>query len=152
MAAQVDDAFQGSDREAVEMAAHLLRRDGLFVGSSAAMNLVGAAKAARALGPGHTIVTVSHARLWGRVLPRVQRKLGGTHVLLCVLDNKPLFMGMEHGCGMPGLSVGHYSRGGVAPDRLSLVKYRLGDMRGGLDRFCELQAQPVTSMPAARHV
>ena len=38
-------AFQGTDREAVEMAAHLLRRDGLFLGSSAAMNCVGAVKA-----------------------------------------------------------------------------------------------------------
>ena len=40
------------------MAAHLLRADGLFVGSSSAVNCVGAVKAARALGPGHTIVTV----------------------------------------------------------------------------------------------
>ena len=55
---QIDDAFQGTDREAVEMAQYLLRNDGLFVGSSAAMNCVGAVKAARMLGPGHTIVTV----------------------------------------------------------------------------------------------
>ena len=40
------------------MAGHLLRRDGLFVGSSAAVNCVGAVKAARSLGPGHTVVTV----------------------------------------------------------------------------------------------
>lgn len=77
-AAKVDGAYRGSDREAVEMvcvvqcttcvcvltrrsrqqAAYLLRNDGLFVGSSAAMNCVGAVKVARALGPGHTIVTV----------------------------------------------------------------------------------------------
>ena len=44
-ALQVDMAFQGTDREAVEMAAHLLRCDGLFLGSSAAMNCVGAVKA-----------------------------------------------------------------------------------------------------------
>ena len=56
--AQIDDAFQGTDREAVEMAQYLLRNDGLFVGSSAAMNCVGAVKAARMLGPGRTIVTV----------------------------------------------------------------------------------------------
>ena len=42
---QVDMAYQGTDREAVEMAAHLLRCDGLFLGSSAAMNCVGAVKA-----------------------------------------------------------------------------------------------------------
>ena len=40
------------------MAQFLLRNDGLFVGSSAAMNCVGAVKAAQMLGPGHTIVTV----------------------------------------------------------------------------------------------
>eukprot|EP00879_Flechtneria_rotunda_P017852 GHRR01018712.1.p1 GENE.GHRR01018712.1~~GHRR01018712.1.p1 ORF type:complete len:288 (+),score=90.52 GHRR01018712.1:262-1125(+) len=54
----IDDAVRVTDREAVEMAAYLLRNDGLFVGSSAAVNGVGAVKAARSLGPGHTIVTV----------------------------------------------------------------------------------------------
>lgn len=39
-------------------AAYLLRNDGLFVGSSAAMNCVGAVKLARNLGPGHTIATI----------------------------------------------------------------------------------------------
>lgn len=56
--AAVDGAFQGSDAEAVHMAQWLVHRDGLFVGSSSAMNCVGAVKAARALGPGHTIVTI----------------------------------------------------------------------------------------------
>ena len=54
--AQIDAAVKASDREAVEMAAHLLRNDGLFVGSSSAVNCVGAVKTARWLGPGHTIV------------------------------------------------------------------------------------------------
>jgi len=35
-----------------------LGRSGLFVGSSSALNLVGAVRAAMALGPGHAIVTV----------------------------------------------------------------------------------------------
>lgn len=39
-------------------AAFLTRNDGLFVGSSAAMNCVGAVKLARNLGPGHTIATI----------------------------------------------------------------------------------------------
>lgn len=39
-------------------AQHLLARDGLFLGSSAAMNCVGAVRVARTLGPGHTIVTI----------------------------------------------------------------------------------------------
>ena len=39
--------------------AHLLaEEDGLFVGSSSAMNCVGALWTALALGPGHTVVTV----------------------------------------------------------------------------------------------
>lgn len=42
----------------VLQAQHLLKRDGLFVGSSAAINCVGAVKVARALGPGHVIVTI----------------------------------------------------------------------------------------------
>ena len=56
--AKVDGAFKTSDREAVEMAAYLMRNEGLFVGSSAAVNCVGAVKVARALGRGHTVVTV----------------------------------------------------------------------------------------------
>lgn len=47
-----------SDREAVEMAYHLLHEEGIFVGPSAALNVVGAVKLARLMGPGHTIVTV----------------------------------------------------------------------------------------------
>ena len=39
-------------------AATLLRSEGLFVGSSAAVNCVGAIKVAKTLGPGHTIVTM----------------------------------------------------------------------------------------------
>mmetsp|Transcript_6924 Transcript_6924/g.16975 ORF Transcript_6924/g.16975 Transcript_6924/m.16975 type:complete len:386 (-) Transcript_6924:1910-3067(-) len=54
----IDDAFQGTDYEAVEMARWLVKKDGLFVGSSSAMNCVGALKVARKLGPGHTIVTI----------------------------------------------------------------------------------------------
>lgn len=35
-----------------------MKNDGLFVGSSSAMNCVGAVRVARMLGPGHTIVTI----------------------------------------------------------------------------------------------
>ena len=56
--ARVDGAFQATDTEAVEMANYLMRNEGLFVGSSAAVNCVGAVKAARALGVGHVVVTV----------------------------------------------------------------------------------------------
>lgn len=54
----VDGAFQATDRETVEMSRYLLRNDGLFCGSSTALNCVGAVKLARQLGPGHTIVTL----------------------------------------------------------------------------------------------
>ncbi len=56
--AKIDGAFRCSDREAVEMAAYLLRNDGLFVGSSSAVNCVGAVKVARTLPPGSTVVTL----------------------------------------------------------------------------------------------
>ncbi|KAK9084624.1 hypothetical protein Sjap_025035 [Stephania japonica] len=58
MEAELDGAFRGTDREAVEMSRYLLKKDGLFLGSSSAMNCVGAARAAQSLGPGHTIVTI----------------------------------------------------------------------------------------------
>jgi cysteine synthase A len=54
----LDGAFRGTDAEAVAMARHLRREDGLFVGSSAAMNAVGALRVAQALGPGHVVVTL----------------------------------------------------------------------------------------------
>lgn len=50
--------FTSGKRPDVLQAAYLLRNDGLFVGSSAAMNCVGAVKLARKLGPGHTIATI----------------------------------------------------------------------------------------------
>lgn len=56
--AELDGAFRGTDLEAVEMSRYLLKNDGLFLGSSSAMNCVGAVRVAQALGPGHTIVTI----------------------------------------------------------------------------------------------
>lgn len=56
--ARIDGAFDASEREAVEMAYWLAKNEGIVVGPSAAMNVTGAVKLARKLGPGHTIVTV----------------------------------------------------------------------------------------------
>ncbi|HAN45661.1 MAG TPA: cysteine synthase A [Cyanobacteria bacterium UBA8156] len=56
--ARLDGAFQGSDREVVAMAHYLLHHEGLFVGSSAALNVVGAVRLAQQLGPGKTVVTI----------------------------------------------------------------------------------------------
>lgn len=46
------------NEETAAMAYFLLRNEGIWVGPSSALNVVGAVKAARALGPGHTIVTI----------------------------------------------------------------------------------------------
>ncbi|GAA0159592.1 lyase [Lithospermum erythrorhizon] len=56
--AELDGAFRGTDNEAVEMSRYLVKKDGLFLGSSSAMNCVGAVRVAQAMGPGHTIVTI----------------------------------------------------------------------------------------------
>jgi cysteine synthase A len=57
-AAKIDDAMRVKDIEAVEMAYYLMRNEGLFVGYSAALNVVGAVKAARKLGKGSVVVTI----------------------------------------------------------------------------------------------
>ncbi len=56
--ARVDDALQVEDQDMVDMVYTLLQREGLFLGSSAGINLCGAVETARRLGPGHTIVTM----------------------------------------------------------------------------------------------
>jgi len=56
--AKLAGAFRGTDAEMVKMLHFLGKRDGLFVGGSAALNCVGAVKLARVLGPGKTIVTL----------------------------------------------------------------------------------------------
>ncbi|KAF9432128.1 hypothetical protein BGZ76_011230, partial [Entomortierella beljakovae] len=54
----IDDAIRVKDQEAVDMARYLVQKDGLFIGSSSAVNCVSAVRIARELGPGHTIVTL----------------------------------------------------------------------------------------------
>ena len=56
--AKLDGSVAGTDQEAVDMAYYLLRNEGIYVGPSAALNVVGAVKVARALGPGKTVVTI----------------------------------------------------------------------------------------------
>ena len=55
---QVDFAYQVPDTETVQAVFDLLRYEGLCVGTSAGVNLVGAARLAKELGPGRTIVTL----------------------------------------------------------------------------------------------
>jgi cysteine synthase A len=54
----IDDAVHVTDQQAASMAHHLLQADGLFVGSSSALNCVAATKLALKLGPGHVVVTM----------------------------------------------------------------------------------------------
>ena len=54
----VDDAVQVSDQEALDMAHFLLHLEGLWVGSSSAMNVVGAIRTARDLDPNKNVITV----------------------------------------------------------------------------------------------
>jgi cysteine synthase A len=54
----VDKAYQISDAEAVAIVFQLLHEEGLCLGGSSGVNIAGAIRLARDLGPGHTIVTV----------------------------------------------------------------------------------------------
>jgi cysteine synthase A len=56
--AMVDEAFQIPDSEAIPMAFDLLEYEGLCMGGSTGINVVGAIRLAKQMGPGHTIVTV----------------------------------------------------------------------------------------------
>ncbi len=53
-----DHSFQIADAEAVEIVFRLLAEEGLCVGSSSGVNIAGAMRLAKALGPGKTIVTI----------------------------------------------------------------------------------------------
>ncbi|MGP1396633.1 MAG: cysteine synthase A [Inquilinaceae bacterium] len=56
--APIDWAERVTDEEALPMIFSLLRKEGLVLGGSSGINVCGAMKLARKLGPGHTIVTV----------------------------------------------------------------------------------------------
>jgi cysteine synthase A len=56
--AKVDQAYVIPDEEAVPVIYELLEHEGLCLGGSSGINVAGAIRLARELGPGHTIVTV----------------------------------------------------------------------------------------------
>ena len=56
--AVVDQAYQIPDAEALPIIFDLLSEEGLCLGGSSGINVAGAIRLARELGPGHTIVTV----------------------------------------------------------------------------------------------
>ena len=53
-----DHSYQVSDEEALPIVFDLLANEGLCLGGSSGINIMGAMKLARDLGPGHTIVTI----------------------------------------------------------------------------------------------
>jgi cysteine synthase A len=55
---EVDHAFQIPDARAVEATFQLLEEEGLCLGASSGVNVAGAIELAKAMGPGHTIVTI----------------------------------------------------------------------------------------------
>jgi cysteine synthase A len=57
-AAEIDDAFQIPDTEMLPIVYDLLEHEGLLMGGSTGINVAGAIRLARQLGPGKTIVTV----------------------------------------------------------------------------------------------
>lgn len=56
--APIDDAIQIDDSEALQIIYDLLYLEGLFMGGSVGINVAAAVRLAKAMGPGHTIVTV----------------------------------------------------------------------------------------------
>ncbi len=56
--APIDQAFQIPDEEALPIVFDLLKHEGLCLGGSSGINIAGAIRLARELGPGHTIVTI----------------------------------------------------------------------------------------------
>ena len=56
--AVVDHAFQVPDTESIPLVFRLLQEEGLLLGGSSGVNVAGAMRLARELGPGHTIVTI----------------------------------------------------------------------------------------------
>ncbi len=56
--ALIDDGFSIDDNDMLEQCFTALSREGLFLGGSSGINIAGAIKLAKALGPGKTIVTI----------------------------------------------------------------------------------------------
>ena len=56
--APIDTAYQSPDEEAVPIIFDLLEHEGLCLGGSSGINIAGAVRLAKELGPGHTIVTI----------------------------------------------------------------------------------------------
>jgi cysteine synthase A len=56
--AAIDEAYRIEDEESVQICFDLLKDEGLCLGASSGVNVAGAIRMARDLGPGKTIVTI----------------------------------------------------------------------------------------------
>jgi cysteine synthase A len=56
--APIDQAYQITDEEALPILFDLAEQEGMLLGGSAAINIAGAMRLAKDMGPGHTIVTI----------------------------------------------------------------------------------------------
>ena len=56
--APIDGAYQITDKEALPIIFDILKYEGLCLGSSSGINIAGAIRLAKEMGPGHTIVTI----------------------------------------------------------------------------------------------
>ena len=54
----VDMSYYVDDKECLDVLYKLIKTDGLFLGTSSGVNVMGAIKMAKELGPGNTIVTI----------------------------------------------------------------------------------------------
>jgi cysteine synthase A len=55
---EIDDAYRQDDEEALRILFALTEEEGMCLGGSAGINIAGAMKLARDMGPGHTVVTI----------------------------------------------------------------------------------------------
>ena len=56
--APIDDAYEIPDEEALPLIFNALEHEGLCLGGSSGINIAGAIRMAKDMGPGHTIVTI----------------------------------------------------------------------------------------------
>ena len=56
--AKIDDAYSVDDNEALPILYNLIEKEGLSLGTSCGINIAGAIRLGKELGPGHTIVTI----------------------------------------------------------------------------------------------
>ena len=56
--ALIDEAFQTNDTEALNLVFDLIKKQKIILGGSSGINIAGAIKLAKKMGPGNTIVTI----------------------------------------------------------------------------------------------